>query len=85
CACLRMAMIWLSVKREFFIEFPFKSNNLEILLLTQIKGWGDYHPKLTHFAALIYYRKTLFGSGPKLTAVHPRLCDSCCDATCFNS
>jgi transposase InsO family protein len=37
-----MAMIWLSVKREFFIEFPFKSNNLEILLLTHIKGWGDY-------------------------------------------
>ena len=35
-------MIWLSVKREFFIEFPFKSNNLEILLLSHIKGWGYY-------------------------------------------
>jgi len=42
CACLRIAMIWLSVKREAFIEFLFKSNNLEILLLTHIKRWGDY-------------------------------------------
>ena len=24
----------------------------------------------THVAAMIYYRNTLFGSGPKLTAVH---------------
>jgi len=27
------------------------------------------HPNSTHFAAMIYYRKTLFGCGPKLTAV----------------
>ena len=26
--------------------------------------------KSTYFAAMIYYRKTLFGRGPKLTAVH---------------
>ena len=25
--------------------------------------------KSTHFAAMIYYRKILFGSGPKLTIV----------------
>ena len=28
------------------------------------------HPKPTHVAAMIYYRKTLSSSGPKLTAVH---------------
>ena len=27
------------------------------------------HPESTHFAAMIYHRKTLFSSGPKLTAV----------------
>ncbi|WP_415836375.1 hypothetical protein, partial [Polynucleobacter arcticus] len=29
--------------------------------------------KSTHVAAMIYYRKTLFGSGPKLTAVHKEM------------
>ncbi|MCX7187666.1 MAG: hypothetical protein NTW24_00890, partial [Proteobacteria bacterium] len=29
--------------------------------------------KSTYFAAMIYYRKTLFGCGPKLTAVHTNL------------
>ena len=28
------------------------------------------HPNSTHVAAMIYYRKTLSSSGPKLTAVH---------------
>ena len=28
------------------------------------------HPESTHVAAMIYYRKTLFGRGPKLTVVH---------------
>jgi len=28
--------------------------------------------QLTHITAMIYYRKTLFGCGPKLTAVHYR-------------
>ncbi|WP_215299736.1 hypothetical protein [Polynucleobacter sp. AP-Nino-20-G2] len=27
------------------------------------------NPESTHFAPMIYYRKTLFGCGPKLTAV----------------
>ncbi|MBU3538259.1 tyrosine-type recombinase/integrase, partial [Polynucleobacter sp. UK-Gri1-W3] len=26
-----------------FHRISFKSNNLEILLLSQVKGWGDYH------------------------------------------
>ena len=56
-------MIWLSVKREFFIEFPFKSNNLEILLLTHIKGWGDYRgitPRLSNWPAPLQFLKEEF-------------------------
>ncbi|MDH6303174.1 hypothetical protein M2128_002119 [Polynucleobacter sphagniphilus] len=28
-----------------FHRISFKSNNLEILLLSQVKGWGYYPPK----------------------------------------
>ena len=30
------------------------------------------HPESTHVAAMIYYRKTLFGRWPKLTPVHSK-------------
>jgi hypothetical protein len=39
-----------------------------VLGVTLSNGCGA--SQLTNFAAMIYYRKTLFGRGPKLTAVH---------------
>ncbi|PXA73753.1 hypothetical protein DMC15_06800 [Vibrio sp. 11986-1-5] len=45
-ACLRIAMIWLSVNFDVFIKNLLRLWYEKILLLTSVNLWGDYHPYL---------------------------------------